>query len=323
MTDNAEYLKIGFEKIKKQSKTFINKILFNFFRKMKKIIIFLLLNLLSHHSLSISASMEIDWSDEYSCYMAPIKITGSINDGDSELFAFLIKQLHSKFSVENCKGSRVFIDSNGGSVIESLKIGEIIRANEMQVWIGQNSKCYSSCVYILAAGVDRLAFGNVGIHRPYYTKLDPKTPIEEVRRQRDLLNEKIKSYLKQMDVSLKLFEDSLAIEPENIKILSDSEKKMYRIDGEDASYQELKTALFADMYNLPLSEYRIRFQKMIKICSIHLSNPIANANCTISVMLGTNEIESNKLREKIAQECVGKQNKSAIACRKKVMYERR
>jgi len=266
--------------------------------------------------------MELHANDPNICSVSGIKFNGSINEGDSETFAFFLKKLYAKYGETTCRGAaNVYIDSNGGSVEEALRIGEIIRSNEMTIWIGPNGKCFSSCVFLLAAGINRLIFGSVGIHRPFYTKLDANTPISEVRRQREILNERIRNYLIRMDVSPKLLEDSLGVEPEKIKILTENERMMYRIEGRDAAYDELITARMAEFYEMPMAEYRTKNQQAISKCNTkeNFSVPYAMTNCLDSEMLGISTTEAERRRVKIISQCSGKEKKGYLECRKNIL----
>ena len=265
--------------------------------------------------------MELHANDPNICSVSGINFNGSINEGDSETFAFFLKKLHAKYGETTCRGAaNVYIDSNGGSVEEALRIGEIIRSNEMTIWIRPNGKCFSSCVFLLAAGINRLIFGSVGIHRPFYTKLDANTPINEVRRQREILNERIRNYLIRMDVSPKLLEDSLGVEPEKIKILTENERMMYRIEGRDAAYDELMTARMAEFYEMPMSEYRTKNQQAISKCDTkeNFSVPHALTNCLDSAILGISITEAERRRVKVVSQCSGKE-KEYFECYKDIL----
>src|SRR5262245_39299290 len=93
-----------------------------------------------------------------------IYMRGAIAPGDEKTFQSLIER--GNFSLLN-------LSSNGGDIETALKIGHIIRSKDLAVGIAYNDYCGSACIFLLAAGVDRLASSKVIIHRPYFAALDP------------------------------------------------------------------------------------------------------------------------------------------------------
>jgi len=78
------------------------------------------------------------------------------------------------------------LNSRGGSLEEAMEIGRWVRKNKIHTRMPSNSECFSSCVYIFAAGVSRVSFSfwaqKVGIHRPYLTQL-PKEGVQVAMRK--------------------------------------------------------------------------------------------------------------------------------------------
>jgi hypothetical protein len=95
-----------------------------------------------------------------------ILIHSEIKKGDFEAFADLTK------TVGNDRQIWVKLNSPGGDVVEAMRIGRLIRERFMFTGIMPERECASACVFILMAGVFRLAgpTAHVGIHRP---KFDP------------------------------------------------------------------------------------------------------------------------------------------------------
>jgi len=97
------------------------------------------------------------------------------------------------------------INSIGGNLDEAMKIGEIVRASQIPVWSGE--ECYSACVFIYAAGVERDARGKIGLHRPYFDKayFADLTSLE-AKEKYENLKQKSVSYLNEMEVSRSLID---------------------------------------------------------------------------------------------------------------------
>lgn len=223
------------------------------------IIFSILLSLTIFSTESIAATFQVEASD-CSNY---IWIKGEIEKGDSLKLSTKIKEvneINTRNKTTCYKESReIFVNSLGGDVAEAIKLGYMIKEGEFNVSIRSIDKCYSSCVLILAAGIERNpTIAKIGIHRPYFSDLDEKLSLSQIRQRRDELKIKIKSYLEDMDVDPSLAELMLQTAPDDIKILSESELKQYRLSMPDANHEERETAKRARFYSLTSSEYRKR-----------------------------------------------------------------
>ncbi len=92
-----------------------------------------------------------------------IGISGEIRDGDFEKFrTFLLRP-------GNLKGytNYIWLDSQGGNVIEALKFASLFEKSNASVVVGSESRCYSACFILFAAGSDRVLypFAELGVHR--------------------------------------------------------------------------------------------------------------------------------------------------------------
>ena len=201
------------------------------------------------------------------CSPGPIRISGEIQKGDSIKLSNIITKRKTQYQELGCNKrsflnydlrTNFFLNTTGGDVDESIKIGYIIRQNESSVFVSRNAQCFSSCVFILAGGVFRGTDGMVGIHRPYFQDLKGNLSTSEIKQIRDVSIRSMKNYFNEMDVSEALVDAMLSIEPSKIKILTHSELEFFRLQGTDANYDEKITAQSAQKYNLSSSEYRKR-----------------------------------------------------------------
>ena len=119
---------------------------------------------------------QFGWSKNDICRSNSLEIKGSIESGDAAKFSNFLKKSQTEYEEQGCPKSGIFaepylyasvsLNSNGGDVKESMKIGYLIREREWQTFVYPNKICMSSCVFILAAGVFRQAsLGKVGIHK--------------------------------------------------------------------------------------------------------------------------------------------------------------
>ncbi len=235
--------------------------------------------------------------------MAVITIHGEIT---AETTAKVKNAIDNNFNHPKCLGisyRELFIDSSGGSVDEAMQIGHLLRENEFVVSVRKPDRCFSSCVLILASGIRRNAFGRIGIHRPYLEYLANGKTIEEIRKIRIQINSRISRYLDAMEVSQKLLDDMMSIEPERIKVLSLAELENYRLTGQPMSVDERNTVILAYIFGLKSAEFRERSAQADNICEDKyplLENKFtetANSRriCWIATILGVSEtIARNK-----------------------------
>jgi hypothetical protein len=91
-----------------------------------------------------------------------ISISGDIAEGDSDAFKAAIK-------VANDAGklvSSLRLNSQGGSLLEGVKLAEVVKFAKMATNVGQGATCASACFLIFAAGESRFAnyTAQIGVH---------------------------------------------------------------------------------------------------------------------------------------------------------------
>ena len=139
-----------------------------------------------------------------------INIDGEIVKGDYNKMISYIKEL-------GYIPDRMTINSPGGDVLEAIKIGQFARRALMHI---ASEDCNSSCFLILAGGVDRRAHRLVGIHRPVYGKeYFSGLSYEDAQKEYEKLNDIVRKYLIEMDVSIDIVEKMMSTPNENVFML--------------------------------------------------------------------------------------------------------
>jgi hypothetical protein len=164
---------------------------------------------------------------------ADVTLEGKIELGDYDKLLRLIVEINSDcgdYIYVHCAGS-IYLASPGGSLIEAMKIGQLVRALRWETMVPSpitnpyvrperifenfqlkdpkaNHMCASACFFIFVAGTYRSSDGvdvdeNVilGIHRPYLTDSELRSQsgdqaITSANRVRDV----VEGYLKEMGV---------------------------------------------------------------------------------------------------------------------------
>lgn len=140
----------------------------------------------------------------------------------------------------------VVLDSPGGDVVAALAIGRLVRARSFETDVPKDYVCASACIFILAAGVDRAAYGKIGIHRPhyddaYFAGLDPT----EAQEKYDQLETITHSYLHDMGIPDELFTMMMRVPSDRIVWLSPVEIDKSGLDRIDPGYEEWLRAQYA------------------------------------------------------------------------------
>jgi len=205
-----------------------------------------------------------------------IKLEGEIKKGDANKIESLITKINQACGDKRTQTMpRVVLESKGGDVDEAMNIGRVIRkygySTKLMMVIRKEDEtygCFSSCVLAFASGVYKDSeSGVLGIHRPFFsTTISKDLTLDQIRMKREKLNETIRTYLNEMDVSTKLLDEMLSIPPEKIKILTKEEKSLYRLEGYDANYDEFTNARSARVYGMTPPEFRAKDAQVTKIC---------------------------------------------------------
>lgn len=198
-----------------------------------------------------------------------ITITGNITSSDVQAYKSLRKSF--KTNDNSLNNSRfdliVSLNSNGGDVNAAIELGELFRADEAATYVDSNEHCYSSCVFLLAAGVERRVKDNasIGIHRPYKT-IDNATTVKQQKLEQAKTEKLVKSYLLQVNISTNLHDDMVRISPEHIKILTQTEMNHYGLNLNDPYFEDAKTVQLAKSQGLTTKEYRERKVRYKEYC---------------------------------------------------------
>ena len=225
-----------------------------------------------------------------------IWLEGEINAGDLEKWVMP--------AFKNTKGKNsIFLNSAGGDVEEAMKIGRYFKKNEFEVSVAYRDSCYSSCVFLLAGGVERHAVGKVGIHRPYFGSLDKSLTISQIKEFREKINLNLKTYLMEMDINPSLVDVMNSYPPESMKILNDEELRNFRLDVKDANYEEKEVAKQAYTYNMTSSEWRVKSANAHAQCQGN-----KDEHCFVMKIFNISKSEAVIRIERFSDKCNGDTN---------------
>lgn len=185
-----------------------------------------------------------------------VKLTGEIKAGDLERMQAQFQVERNKLPLFKSDPSQTFLylDSPGGDVREAMAIGRWVRKIGMTTLVFPTSRCYSSCVYILAAGLHKTVAGQVGIHRPYLTA----TPTGGVDATMKVALRSSQDYFAAMNLPSQLADTMFSIPPDRLVVLDQESLALYRLDQTDLGHQEALDLKNAAFYGLTRQEYMVR-----------------------------------------------------------------
>lgn len=224
---------------------------------------------------TISADQAAPW--------VKLHIEGLNKPGDAKKVAKMALALKPK-DAWDLNWLHVYLNSRGGSVRESIRIGLFLRNNNASISVYSNQVCRSSCVFVLISGVMRMtAKETIGIHRPFLQRVDVDQDFEKMYR--DTRGE-LEKYFDKMRVSKGLLDLMYSVPPNEMRILSDAEIQQF-LPFEDPVYEEKRTTHSAQGYALTNMEYRRRKAQTDKCYKLLREYGLEGyENCTEAILWG-------------------------------------
>ena len=173
----------------------------------------------------------------------------------------------------------VVLDSKGGDLRAAMQMGRMLRAHGFDTVVRETASCYSACVFILAAGIDKTVDGSIGIHRPYFVSGDPTRIAGEIRDLKNLAGK----YFAEMNIPERLAEDMFSVDPGNMRVLTLRELEDYRLNSKDFVAQETDVMQMAQRLGLSRLEYEALRKDMNYFCQIFVGRMQQMKECLFEV----------------------------------------
>lgn len=133
----------------------------------------------------------------------------------------------------------LFIDSPGGDAEAALEIAETISNRAWRIFVRQEDRCYSACVFLLVSARERVVLGQVGIHRVYPSESAAATT-EELARDLEAIVARAKALMQRNGVSPSLVDDMMSVPSSDVRILSSEERDAYGLGHDNAAQVDLE-----------------------------------------------------------------------------------
>ncbi|MCT8354930.1 hypothetical protein NLA05_00780 [Xanthomonas citri pv. anacardii] len=164
-----------------------------------------------------------------------VRYAGKINAG----FAALVWRLASVAQQWKLPHRILDLDSSGGQVEAAIRAGDTIGESNWTIWVREGSICHSACVFVLAAGDNRLVAGKVGIHRMMRISSKATSRAELNRELREVYGN-VKDYLERNGVAVAVADLMMTVPNRSLRLLSMEELREYGLDGTNAVQDDLE-----------------------------------------------------------------------------------
>jgi hypothetical protein len=121
----------------------------------------------------------------------------------------------------------VVLNSPGGSVIEALAIGRLIRARKFATEIEAGKYCASSCPLVFAGGVERRAGdrATIGVHQVAAIKSATVGPPHDEMSVAQNISARCQRYLREMGVDLQVWVHAMETPHDRLFVFKPDELK--------------------------------------------------------------------------------------------------
>lgn len=137
-------------------------------------------------------------------------------------------------------GKRILdVDSAGGQVEDAIRAGDAIGDSHWTIWVREGSVCHSACVFILAAGDNRIVSGDVGIHRIIRLHSDATTRAE-LESELRAVHDNIKDYFARNGVDVAVADMMMTVPSSQLRLLTADELREYGLAGSNPVQEDLE-----------------------------------------------------------------------------------
>jgi hypothetical protein len=164
-----------------------------------------------------------------------VRYVGKINPGFSEMVA----RVALVAEAQRISRRILDLDSSGGQVEAAIVAGDRIGESNWTIWVREGSVCHSACVFVLAAGDNRLVSGKVGIHR--MMRISSKaTSRAELNRELHEVYDNVKDYLQRNGVAVGVADLMMTVPNRSLRLLTSDELRQFGLDGTNAVQDDLE-----------------------------------------------------------------------------------
>lgn len=150
----------------------------------------------------------------------------------------LISMIDAATTLNSYGGVAVSLHSPGGDIDAALKFGAWFRNKHLtgvHMEVPETRRCFSSCVFLLAAGFLRNPVGEIGIHRPYLSGTTARSlGYKDLKKAYDGLLLRSRAFLRSVNIEEGLADEMWRTPSHELRILNADELKFFGLSEPDA-----------------------------------------------------------------------------------------
>lgn len=179
-----------------------------------------LLALLAVFAASPAAALTFEIGGEDSRWVYAL---GVIEDGDTERLFDLV---HDQDGV-----THVVLQSHGGSVVEAMRLGRLIRSFDMNTLVDPDGYCLSACFFAFAGGLDRgvPTTARLGVHQ--FSGTAEGESADRAQALAQTLTADLLAYVDEMGLDVGVMAAALRTAPDDMHVFSRHELEQLSIDA--------------------------------------------------------------------------------------------
>jgi hypothetical protein len=191
-----------------------------------------------------------------------IKITGSVLKEDLKKFQQVLDEVErGRLKLHM---NAIQLDLGGGDPEVAKTMGRLIRSKKLNTFLAPNDHCVSACVFLAIAGMDRMIYGAVSVHRlmliqENLSEDSIRQAIKEHRQEDD-------QYIAEMDASV-LLAEALHFTPNwGLRRLTKDEVQHWGIFGADPVHEAIMFQRGAQATGLSKEKFKAAYVDALNDC---------------------------------------------------------
>lgn len=130
------------------------------------------------------------------------------------------------------------VSSAGGQVEDAIRAGDLIAETRWTIWVREDSRCHSACVFVLSAGDVRRIAGRVGIHR-IIRMSSTATTRAQLNAELQMVHQRVRSYLERNGANVAVADLMMAVPNRSLRLLTADELMRFGLDGVNPAQDDL------------------------------------------------------------------------------------
>jgi hypothetical protein len=191
-----------------------------------------------------------------------IKITGSVLKEDLKKFQQVLDEVERKRLKLHMNA--IQLDVGGGDPEVAKTMGRLIRSKKLNTFLAPNDHCVSACVFLAIAGMDRMIYGAVSVHR--LMLIHENLSEDSIRQAMKEHRQEDDQYIAEMDGSV-LLAEALHFTPNwGLRRLTKDEVQHWGIFGADPVHEAIMFQRGAQATGLSKEKFNAAYVDALDDC---------------------------------------------------------